>query len=151
MNKPLRMDNARIRNIAFVILILVVFTIYSFRHISVPVTYTFEEEYMSLSGPTDADFTVDIPYSDILSVSLSESPPDLGKELSNTSTKSCLNGTWENETYGVYSLYAWPKVTDFIVIETSNGFILCNFESNDATAHLCTAIQELLAKKTATG
>mgnify|MGYP002621696926 CR=1 FL=1 len=146
MSKPLHMNSARIRNIAFVVLILVIFTVYSLHHSSVPVSYTFEEEYMSLHGPTDADFLVQIPYTDIRSVSLVESP-DFGRDLSGTSTKSCLNGTWENETYGVYALYAWAKVTDCIVLETSDGFILCNFESNDATSHLCTAIQELLAKK----
>lgn len=62
---------------------------------------------------------------------------------------SLSNGKWENEAYGVYSLYAWAKVSDCIVLETSGGYILCNFESNDATAHLCTAIQELLANKNA--
>lgn len=133
-------------NFLFTIVILVVFSFYYFSNHVVPVTFQYEEDRMILTGPSGAPFSVELKYEEILSVS-EITELETGTNLSGINTEQCWFGTWENDCYGTYTLCASPSFSDYIVLETADGVVVCNYESADATQHMYTALLELLEAK----
>lgn len=146
--KPRRekLGSAQRRDIILAVLIIIAFTIFYSFHNVVPVTLEVGEESMTLTGPKDAPFAVEIAYRDILSVTQTDAL-DIGTNLSGLNTDQCWFGVWRNSAYGEYTLCASPSVPRYIVLETENGVIVCNYNNEDATQNLYTALVDWLAEK----
>ena len=140
-----RMNSSQKRNIVFVLLVLVIFSFFYWRSHVEPVTWTFDENSVTLAAP-DGKLSTVIAYQDIHSVS-EVAGLDVGTNLTGICTDQCWFGTWRNDAYGEYTLCASPAVSDYIVLYTTNGIVVCNYESADATSHLYTALLELLDAK----
>lgn len=131
------------REFIIFIAIVVGFSLFSLRNRDSWITLNFGDDSMTLTGPDDAPFVVEISYQDILSVQKVTSL-DLGENLTGIDTEKCLFGTWKNDSYGEYTLCASPSVSDYIVLETDCGITVFNYESEDMTEHLYTALAELI-------
>jgi hypothetical protein len=140
------MASAERRNLIFIVILLVGFTIYSAFGNSGGLSLSFGEDALTVTGPKDAPEAVVVAYEDIQQLSLVEDLP-LGERVDGLESKSCQFGTWQNASYGSYTLCALPSVTTYLVIETEEGVVVCNYESAEATQSLYTAFQELLEKQ----
>lgn len=138
-----KQNPGKYRNIVFVLILLIGFTVYQMNRNSNPVTYQFTSDSVTLTGPDNAPAPITVSYDTILSVyELSEL--ELGTNLSGLNTAACQFGTWENDLFGTYTLCAYSSVTEYMVIQTSDGTVVCNYESADATQHMYTAFLDLL-------
>ena len=130
-------------NIAVIIIIFAGVTIYTLFHPSTAFGLAFGDDSMTITGPDGAPFAVTVSYEDILSVSQTDSL-EIGTRLEGLSTDSCRFGTWENESYGSYTLCAVPSISNYIVLETREGMVAFNYESADTTSRLYAALLDLL-------
>lgn len=143
--KAYKMSSAQKRNIVAGLLVLVIFSFFYWRSHIEPVVWKFDESCMTLTAP-DGELSVTVAYQDINLVS-EITELDAGTNLTGICTDQCWFGTWQNDMYGDYTLCASPLFAGYIVLDTKNGVIVCNYESADATAHLYTALLELLETK----
>lgn len=143
VDTPAYNKRARIGNILVIIVLFVVFTIYYRNTHTEAVTYNFQDTCVVLTGAPGSPDPVIIKFSDIVSISQTSSP-NLGGFVDGCNTKLCQFGIWENEAYGSYTLCAYPDVMEYIVIETTNGYVVCNYENNDATDSLYEAMLDYL-------
>jgi hypothetical protein len=97
---------------------------------------------MIISGP-DRSIVYRIKYGDIASMTLADSF-ERGQCVSGAGTKTYSYGTWTNDKFGDYSLCIQNKVRHCIIVETSYGVTVFNFESNNATDSFYTALIKLL-------
>lgn len=141
-----KQNAGKFRNIVFVLILLIGFTVYQMNRNSNPVTYQFASSSVTLTGPDNAPAPVTVSYDTILSV-YEITELELGECLSGMNNKTCQFGTWENDTFGTYTLCAYTPVTEYMVIQTTGGTVVCNFESADATQHMYTAFLDLLNAK----
>jgi hypothetical protein len=90
-----------------------------------------------------------IPYQDISGVELAL-VQDYGTCVSGSTEDGCAYGTWSNETWGEYYLYAKTDLKNCMVITEENGTVtVVNFSSESMTSSTVTAFQELLANEQA--
>lgn len=146
VQRPRKWNSAQWRNWIFILILIVCVTVFYGMKGSETVNFAFEEDGVTLTGPKDAPFSVTIDYDDISSVS-EITELDAGDKLTGVDTDRCRFGTWKNETWGEYTLCIIPKCADYIVFETADGVVVCNYENEDSTQHLYTAILELLETK----
>lgn len=111
-----------------------------------PILFQFGDNSMTITCPADTALSVELSYRNILSVTETDTL-DPGTNLSGVSTDKCWFGVWQNSAYGQYTLCATPSVSRFIVLETAEGFVVCNYESDDSTQGLYKGLVELLEAK----
>ena len=136
----------QVRNVIFIVLLLAAVTIYSVLNRATPVTYDFGEDRFTLTGDKNAPYSVTVRYEDVRSIE-HVTDLDLGTPVDGGDTGTCQYGIWQNDTYGQYRLYAWSKVTEYIVLHTEEGILVCNYEDAGATGGLYDGMVELLAQK----
>ncbi len=141
--RPSSFTTAQRRNIIIIAIIFVGVTALSLFRNTNPMELDFGDDHMTITGPESAPFTVTVQYQDILSVSEADIP-DPGICLEGLDTQRCRFGFWQNDTYGEYTLCDSPAFQDHIVLETADGIVAFNYESDDSTHHLCQALVELL-------
>lgn len=141
-----KLGSAQRWNVVIAIALILVVTLFGWGKDEMPVTYQFGEAGMTVTGPEDAPFAVELSYKDIISVS-EAGELDTGDNLTGVCTDKCWFGTWKNEAYGEYTLCALPSVSQYIVLETTDGVVVCNYQSADATRSLYTALVEWLEEK----
>ena len=120
--------------------------IYLFSTRSEEISVAIKDDHMSLSYSSGDSF--DIKYRDILSVTEIQDL-DLGKYVSGIETKRYKFGVWDNDEFGEYNLCIYANVVHYIVVETSDGVFVLNFESEDATDSFYKAFLKLLQTKRA--
>ncbi len=138
------------RNIVFMAVLLTVATIYALVRPSRKPGLSFENNTMIMEAETageDESFLLQVPYEDIESLE-QRSGLFLGQCLDGAATERCSYGLWENDEFGPYRLCVWAGITEFLVIRTTDGTVVCNYESDEATGSLCEALEELLSGKT---
>lgn len=99
---------------------------------------------ISLLGPQSQQ--VDLPLDDILAVDYT-SRIEIGTMLNGMETDNCYWGTFQNDVWGTFRLFAEKKLTDYIVFETVDGKTLFNCNSQRETEALYDAIVQLLEKR----
>lgn len=99
-----------------------------------------------LSFQTESGYTSELKWDDISTIELREgfAYGTLAEGTDNSKEKS---GIWYNETFGEYELIANAKVANCIVCFTESGRVMVfNYESEESTRSLLTAIQEKIAQ-----
>lgn len=56
-----------------------------------------------------------------------------GECISGMKKNGISAGTWRNEQYGEYTLYTHDKIPCVIILETDEGVVVFNYESEDTT------------------
>lgn len=99
-----------------------------------------------LSFQTESGYTSELKWDDISAIELREEL-SYGTLVEGTDNSKEKSGIWNNEAFGEYELIANAKVASCIVCFTESGRILVfNYESEESTSSLLTAIQEKLVK-----
>ncbi len=134
------------REIFAALAVIILFTVLFVHGDEDAIEFQFEDTQMSIIGPDEAPEAVTLDYSEILSVNMRD---DLnpGSFKIGLDTDTCKFGTWQNEEMGSFTLCAFPNVSEYIVLETTNGTVVFNYQDNDSTEHLYTAFLELLESK----
>lgn len=123
--------------------VVIVFCILEYVFNVAAVTYDYGESGVTLTGPSDAPFSVTVRYEDISSVS-EITELEIGTNLSGMNADDCWFGIWQNQTYGEYTLCAYPKTSSYVVLETADGTIVCNGKNVDATRNVYLTLLEKL-------
>lgn len=134
-----KMSVSQRRDLIVAIFILAAVTIFACFQQADGIGLQFGDDGIILTGPEEAEFTVEVKYADILSISEADGM-DVGTNLSGICTKQCWYGRWRNDTFGEYTLCAQPFIGRYIVLETTKGVVVCNYESKDTTRGLYTAL-----------
>lgn len=106
---------------------------------------SFHEDQLVISGPAGTD-AITADYQSIRSVVLLESY-QAGNMISGISQRGLFYGRFENEAYGEYFLCAAPSIKNSIEIRTDSEIILFNYESEEVTASLSQALNDLVLEK----
>ncbi len=132
------------RNTVFALLILAAVLIYTIAGGNIGTNLDFGEDALRLRAAGN-DWT--IPYSEIASLELQDLP-DLGHRVQGSEKRSLYCGTWENDTWGEYTLCIVPKVETCIVITMSDGnHYVINYENNESTEEFHNMFATLLQSK----
>lgn len=139
-------QSGQVRNIIFIILIFVAATLYYVLHPSSPSGLSFGDDAMTVTVAGDEPYVLEVPYDGIRDLERA-SGLDLGRCLEGGDTEKCRYGLWENETFGQYRLCAWAGITEYVVLDTADGTVVCNYESDEATGSLYDALVKFLAER----
>ncbi|MBD5393165.1 MAG: hypothetical protein HDR71_02615 [Lachnospiraceae bacterium] len=82
-----------------------------------------------------------IYYEDILQIELVDSL-DLGEAIDIADWDSGWCGTYKNDDYGVYTLFAYSSCSQFIVVHYSDGVLVFNFKKDKSTEKACENLME---------
>ncbi len=140
------MKQQKIRNMFLTLLIPVLILLYIFFGGSVGISLDFGEDALAISAEKQ-DWN--IPYEQIISLELTDAE-DFGTLLNGTEKRTLHYGSYENDSWGQYNLCIDPRIETCIVIETTNGFFVLNYENGESTQQLYIMFSELLASKTDT-
>ena len=143
--KPRGLLGAYRREIVVALLIIVLFTVFVGRGQADVVGFQFGESQMTISGPEGTE-PVTLDYAGIRAMS-QRSGLELGSCVDGLDTAACRFGTWDGGELGRLTLCAVTKVSEYIVLDTDQGIVVCNYKDADATVHLYTALVELLESK----
>lgn len=135
--------NERLKNIIWLVVILVAFTIFSTVRGGTSTYLDFGEEKLTVTAPENYTYVVD--YNDINTIEL-VNKFDPGTMVSGGETRKYQWGTWKNEVWGEYSLCASKQIDSILLISHSDGELLAvNFESTETTTSLLELFNDLLA------
>ena len=134
-------------SIFFFILIVVGFTIYTMFAGGGGASLEFADDFLRLASPDkDTPFEYSIRYDEIIAVETitKDMEFDLGEMVNGSQAKKLWCGTWKNDKYGEYTLYASPKFNTYSVITTTDDVIVMNVEGDETTASFTDAMIKLL-------
>lgn len=138
--------SGQIRNIIFIVILLAAATVYYFVHPSEPQGLSFGDEAMTVAAEGEPPYTIEVRYDDIEDLEQAKDL-DLGQCLEGGETKRCRYGLWENDAFGQYRLCVWTGLTQYVVLDTAEGTVVCNYESDEATGSLYDALVKFLAER----
>lgn len=137
--------SARAKNILFLVVVLVIFTIYSLSGGARTVYTEFGADALTLTAPEEFSYT--LAYDQVSSLALVELA-DEGSVVSGGENRFCSWGVRENDAWGRYTLCVVKKADSAILVTTTEGDRLVFSCENDATTEsLLPAFQELLAEQ----
>lgn len=132
------------KNAFFIVLILAIVLVYTFTGGSVGISLDFGEDSLALAA---SGYDWDIPYADIVSLELTRLP-DTGSCIDGTDRRSLACGTWENETWGRYTLCVKPDIENCIIITMTDGRVyVLNYENQESTNELHKMFTQILESK----
>ena len=134
------------RNIIFIILIFAAATLYYILRPASPSGLSFGDEAMTIAAAGEEPYVIEVPYDGITGLEQVEDL-DLGRCLVGAGTGKCLYGLWENDAFGRYRLCVWTGITAYVVLDTAEGTVVCNYESDAATGSLYDALVKFLAER----
>lgn len=134
------------REIIAALVVIILFTIFTTRRQADGVEFDFGQIQMIIYGPKGASAPVTVDYTSIRSISL-RSDLDLGVCENGVDSSTFQFGTWRNGEFDQYTLCAYTKLLEYIVLDTAKGIVVFNYQDPDATAHLYEAFVELLESK----
>lgn len=138
------MKQQKARNTFLTLLIPILILLYIFFGGSVGISLDFGEEALAISAEKQ-DWS--LPYDQIISLELADAA-DFGVPLNSTEKRTLHYGSYENDSWGQYNLCIDPRIETCIVIETTNGFFVLNYENEESTQQLYIMFTQLLASKT---
>lgn len=134
------------REIIAALAVIILFTIFTTQRRTDGVEFDFEQTKLIISGPEGASAPVAVDYTLIRSISL-RSDLELGTCENGVDSSAFQFGTWRNGEFDQYTLCAYTKLSEYIVLDTAKGIVVFNYQDLDATAHLYEAFVELLESK----
>ena len=136
--------NSKQKNLALIVLILVLVLFYVFSGGSVGISLDFGENELTLSA---SNYDWLIPYDEIESLELTKLP-DKGALIEGIEKRTLCCGTWKNDTFGEYTLCIDPRSENCIIIRMkSGGVYVLNYENSDSTKQLHQMFTDLLRSK----
>ncbi len=70
-----------------------------------------------------------------------------GERVSGPEKRGISAGTWKNEQYQEYTLFAYDKIPSVIILETDGGAIAFNYESKNTTEEFYVTLKDYLNKR----
>ena len=138
----------RLKGYILLILFLAAFTLLASQFGGIGMNVDFGEDSLTVTGPKKYSFTVD--YDQIASLELVELT-DAGTMISGGENRSYYWGSWENDTWGRYTLCAAKKTDTAILITMQNDALLVfNYQGDDTTVSISQMFTELLAHRSET-
>ena len=67
-----------------------------------------------------------------------------GERVSGPEKRGISAGTWKNEQYEEYTLFAYDKIPSVIILETDGGVIALNYESKNTTEEFYATLKDYL-------
>jgi hypothetical protein len=134
-------EDAR-RMIVFALLIMAVIMVRQFTGDSGTVSTSQGDEYLGVGG---VDSSVFVYYDQITDVELVKQL-DRGTFVDGVDGKKVWNGTYCNEAYGEYQLYAYENPQEYIVVKYSGGVLVYNCYRASDTEQAYRSLQEHLQK-----
>ncbi len=125
--------------VAVFVMLNLLYTMYYGRNTSGDIAFTPEQ----ISFPDPDGKEVVIPYTEIASIELLESP-DYGKPEEGVVVNNIRLGTWHSEQMGDYVAHTAIGIDDCLLIRTSEAAFAVNYENNETTAELLEEIQKYL-------
>ena len=104
----------------------------------VPVTYV----YMEYSGRDVETERFTVYMKDVISVTCLEEFT-FGEMVDGIENNNMRFGIWHNEELGDYKLSTISKIDMFVLIETTEGYVVMNYEGEETTEQLAIAIRDL--------
>lgn len=129
----------RTRWLSMVMFIAVIAILSLFMRGKPTLAYTFNEDGFAIE--TAEGYTASVAWTDIESVQEVDHI-DFGDLVDGYETQKERSGVWNNQTYGTYSLCTDSTVDKYIVLQTKQGVMIINFESDQSTDNLTEAIQK---------
>lgn len=130
------------------LLVLAAFTVLSRFLGGANITLDFDEDALTIGGPKK--LSVIVEYDRIAGLELVELA-DTGTLVSGGENRSYSWGTWENDTWGRYTLCAAKKADTAILITTQDGeSLVFNYQDDDTTTSIFQMFTELLAHRVET-
>lgn len=134
----------RTRNISLFVVIIAAVTLFSLMGEKSGIYLDFCEESLTVSV---SDFEAAIPYADIAALELSLLP-DSGTIIEGADKHTVRYGTWQNDTWGEYTLCITPKVSQGLVLTLKDGSIfILNYQDTESTEALYKMFTDLLHSK----
>ncbi len=135
----------RLKNFLWLVLVLVIFGVITFFRGNSSMYLDFDDNSITVSAPKD--FVYIVPFENISDIELIEEF-DSGIMVNGNKNRNFLWGIWENDTLGQYTLCAYKKINNAIIVKETNGNILVfNYESEETTASLANMIPQLIESK----
>lgn len=125
----------KVRNVLFVFLIFLVFTVLYMTGVISGVSVDTSPEGFTFYGPNKT--TAFVAFADVWEMRYVEDP-DYGTAVDGGAKSRCLYGTWENEDWGCYQAFVQTKIPACIAVFTDEQVIVFNYESKAVTR----AVQE---------
>jgi len=138
-------DKKYSRYITGALILVMVFVVAIRMQNAASVGIDFNDTQIVISGPSGTE-PISINYNDIQSITLLDNY-NVGTKLSGVKNRRLYYGTFENDTYGTYSLCAVPSISSIIEIRTENDIVLFNYESNKVTTALSASMTEFVSEK----
>ena len=138
------MKQQKARNTFLTLLIPILILLYIFFGGSVGISLDFGEDALAISAEQQ-DWS--IPYDQIISLELAE-VKEFDARLEGNEKRALYYGSYENDSWGQYTLCVDPRINSCIIIETTNGFFVLNYENEESTQQLYIMFTQLLASKT---
>lgn len=133
----------RLKNIIWLVVVLVAFTIFSTVRGGTSTHFDFGEDKLTVNAPENYTYVVN--YDKIDSIEYVDQF-DPGTVVSGNETRKYQWGTWKNELWGEYTLCVSKRIDNALLIYHSDGELLVlNYESNETTETLLELFNELLA------
>lgn len=133
----------RLKNIIWLVVVLVAFTIFSTARGGTSTHLDFGEDKLTITAPEN--YTYDVEYDEIQNIEfVDEFEP--GIMVSGGETRKYQWGTWKNELWGEYTLCVSKQIDNALLISHSDGELLVlNYESDKTTETLLDLFTDLLA------
>lgn len=128
--------------IAAIVLVLAGASMFQFMQGSRGIAMKTTGEALAITGPEN--FSIEISYESLVSVRLLEEF-DPGEALDAVVTDEVICGSMRSETYGEYTAAVTRSIESWILVDTTEGRYLLNFEDPSATRALCQALEKQLS------
>ncbi len=135
--------SSQTKNMIFVIIIIIVATVYYMFAGTNAVTLNIGETSFVLGGPEEVK-PIEIAFDKVTEFELIEGEVDFGETKDIFENGNYVFATYSNEDWGEYKAYYDKKIDCFIAAHTDEGVTLFNFESANTTAEFHRSFSEFL-------
>lgn len=133
-------------NFIFLVGIIVIFLIYSLFFQKPNIEAAMDDQAFGLV--TLNDETIAFYLTEVQSVELGDdlSAFDKGDFQAGTEESTCCSGTYRNDAYGEYELHVNLKVEPYIILHYTDGVLVFNNPTADATTQMYTSLLDATSK-----
>ena len=130
------------KELIFISIVLVVLIVMIVLDTDVEILVNYDEEMLQITSPR---LNIDIEHAHVLDVQLIDMPAFGTKIGDSYEHEAYCAGTWENDTWGSYTLCVIPGNQKAIVVEVANdGFVVFNCTTDEKTETLFTSYSTYL-------
>lgn len=130
-------------SIFFAVLVIVIASIYMFAKGGGSIVSQVSEDMLGVASGRDSVF---VELKDITSVELIKEL-DVGTHISGEETETTYTGTYENDSYDTYNLYAYTKTGEYIVVHHKDGVLVFNAMDRKSTESIYEDLTQAIPQK----